>query len=211
MTSKLELFNKALSNVGSGRLLALTDDRNERYELDAVYDGCLVYMLERAGWKFALRSSELTYDPAIDTSFGLTYAYTLPTDFVRIAAISTDEMFNSELMDYRKEAGLIYTNSSIIYLSYVSDGASYGLDLAKYSETYAEALGMWMAYRSVLPISKDRGDRADLLRLFKSTLEDAKRSDAIDERVKWKPEGRWAQARRGGRGRVYTKNGRMSW
>lgn len=209
MTDRLSLYNKALGYVGAGRITSLTADRQERRELDAVYDGCLQYMLERAGWKFALRSSKLDADTNITPSFGLTYAYTLPSDFVRFTAICTDEFFNTEVTDHRKLNGILYTSHSTIYVEYVSNGASYGLDLGKYPETYAEALGAWMAAKAVLPISKDRGDRSDLGKIYREMLAAAKGTDAIDERVKWRPEGSWVRARSLGRGRPYTRNGRI--
>lgn len=209
MTSKLELYNKALGFVGSGRILTLAADREERYELDAIYDGALQYMLELAGWKFALRSSLFVADADIEPGYGLPYAYAEPTDFKRIAAISPDEYFHEELMDYRRENGVLYTSAPQFYMVYVSNHADYGGDLGRYPETYAEALAAWMAVKAALPISKDRGDRAELMQIHARLLAQAKQSDAINERVKWTPEGSWVRSRTLGRGRPYTRGGRI--
>lgn len=197
MTSKLDLYRRAIRFVGSASLDSLSEDRAERYKIDEIYDGAVLEFLELGLWKVALRTSELTADTDTTADFGPVYVYEKPTDFVRLAGIATDAYFRNELSDYLDEAGYWYTDSSIIYVKYVSKGTSYGLNLGAWRETMAEACGAHLALKAVLPISKDRGDRNDLLQISARLLEVAKRIDAVDERVKRKPEGRLVQARRG--------------
>lgn len=211
MTTKLKLYNKALGFVGTQRLASLTEDVTARYELDAVYDDALQHCLEMGNWKFAIRSARLTYDSDLDPGFGLAYGYTMPSDFVRLANISDDEYFRSEIDDYVEENGYWFTDRAQMYVRWVSNGPSYGLDLGKYPENYARVVACHMAIEAALPISKDRGSRADLINEFQAIiLPRAKRLDAIDERVKRKPAGRWSRARfLNGAARVFIRNGRM--
>lgn len=53
-----------------------------------------------------------------------------------------------------------------------------------------------LALRANLPITKDRGTSADLERKFARSLMQAKRVDAVDERIKTKQPGTWTQSRR---------------
>ncbi len=90
----------------------------------------------------------------------------------------------------------------------MSNGANYGLDLGLYPQHYTEALAAWMAYKCVLPISGDRGDRNDILAQHSRALSVSKRLHALSDPVKLKPAGRWAMSRGGGY-RVGFRNGRM--
>jgi hypothetical protein len=186
MATKIELYNQALGHIVTERLHptnGLTEDRKERHELDAVYDKSRAWMLEQGLWKFALRSSQLDYDPNVDTSFGLEYAFAQPTDFVRLANIASDPYFRSEVEDYVEENGVWYSDLQTLYIRYVSSHADYGGDIGLFPENYCVALTADMALRSSLQITKDRVSRNDLM------------LDALDERVKRKPPGRWPMVR----------------
>jgi len=195
MTSKIDLYNLALGTyIGTRRLSTLTDDVPQRYAMDAVYDAGLKYMLKRGLWKFALRSVQLVRDIPLST-FHRQYSYDKPVDFVRISRLSLDVRFTQELMDYREDQTKIYSDNDPIFLEFVSDDEDYGMNLDAYPEAYEQAVASWLAYQSTLEISKDRGDRADLLTLHKQTLDTARRQDAVDEPVKGKPAGRFTRSR----------------
>lgn len=195
MTTKLKIYNLALATfVGTQRLANLTENVASRHALDAVYDSSIQYMLEQGIWKFALRAAQLTKDVTAPT-LHREHAFTIPADFVRLARISSDDRLDAELLDYREANGKWYTNVDPIYVEYVSNDAAYGLDLDLWPANFEQAVASWMAYQSVLDISKDRGDRADLLKLHQLTLNNAKRLDAVDEAVKRKPAGTWARSR----------------
>lgn len=195
MTTKLVLLNLALGTyVGTQTLASLTEDVASRYALDRVYDGTLAYMLELGLWKFATKTAQLTKDVTAPT-LQRAHSFTIPSDFVRLVNIASDESMNSELLDYREQNGKWYTDVDPIYVSYVSNASTFGADLTKWPESYTDAVASRLAYNSVLPINKDRGDRADLLKLHLQTLSVARRLDAVDEAVKGKPPGRWPRSR----------------
>lgn len=202
MTSKLELFNIALGHLGQERLANLNENTHARLELDAVYPAALAAILEKANWKCALRSSELTYDSGISPAFGKPYAIAKPSDFVRLANFSVDPYFQpeGEIQDYEDEGGYWYSNQQIVYVRYVSNGATYGLDIGAWPQRLADLGGLELAQRAAIPISKDRGDRNDMLALSEKQLRVAKILDAIGEPVKRKPAGRLVTSRLGHRG-----------
>lgn len=199
MTTKLNLFNKAAQNLSQERLASLSDDVQVRRELDANYDNILQQALEMGLWLWALRSVNLTYDPSIDTSTfgGLAYGYTLPSDFVRIGAVAIDPYFRNELQDYELTGPgkTLYTNQSAIYLKYVSNGATFGLDLASWPETFADGVGHLLASSVALAVTKSRADQDNEMKLGMQSITQAKVRSAVDERVKQKPVGRLVRSR----------------
>lgn len=206
MTTKLALVEKACRHTGQERPVTLADDTHPLREILAVYDETLAEALEGGLWIWALRTVQITYDPDIDPEFGRTYGYTLPDDFVRIANINNSEIFsaNGELdYDLTGPGHTLYADEASFYLRYVSNDTDYGMNLGAWPETFAEGVGYALAYRSALPIAKDRGDRNDLMTLAERWYGKAKIRNAVDERVKPKPTGRllrsrFANPRRGG-------------
>ncbi|MCO5159624.1 MAG: hypothetical protein M9939_00690 [Mesorhizobium sp.] len=196
MATKLNIYRGALRLLGPHQLASTSDARPERYALDEIYDDAVQHMLEQGLWNFAIRFEPLT-TPATPTNpdTGYDYAFSKPSDFVRLAAISDNASFNGIFEAYSIQQSYIYTNAEEIYLRYVSNDAAYGLDLTKWPQSFAKALEAYMAFESGLPISGDRGNRNDMMGLFKERLARAKTLDAVDERVQWKKPGRWTRAR----------------
>ncbi len=199
MVTKLELYNMALGHLGPVRLgtSGLTENRPDRRELDAVYDGVVQAMLERGLWFFALRSVELEPDTNLDARFGLPYTYSFPEDYVRLRAICSDEAQTSEDTSYKREGAYLFSEHALLYLTYVSNDPEWGLDLGRWPQLFAEAVAAELAYTSGLPITKDMGTKANLFGIKKLALREAQRVDAVDERVKFKPVSSVVRARMG--------------
>lgn len=197
MTTELKLKNLALGTfIGTERLTTLTDDVPARYALDAVYTDVLKLMLKRGIWLFALKTAELTKEVTAPT-YHRQNAYAKPDDFVRLSRIGVDARMDAELMNYRQDGDYFYADQDPIFMQYVSDDSDYGGDLARYPEAYTQAVAAELAYQSLLPISKDRGDRADLYKLKAQALDLSRRQDAVDEPVKSQPSGRLVRSRVG--------------
>lgn len=212
MATKLTIYNKALGHLGPVRLHptnGLTENRVDRRELDARWDGAMQEMLEHGIWRFAIRSFEMTADPNIVPAFGPQFGFDLPDDYVRLHKIATDpELSNEDLTYVREGPKRIFSHNQVLYLSIVSNRSDYGGNLGAYSELYAEAFGLLLASKACVAITQDQNLEAKLLGKFETLyLPRAKRKDAIDERVKFRPVGSWVKSRfaasRGGyRGRI---------
>lgn len=197
MTTELALKNLALGTfVGTERLTTLTDNVPQRYALDAVYAGVLQLMLKRGIWLFALKTDQLTKEVTAP-EFHRQHAYAKPDDFVRLARIGLDARMDVELMNYRQDGDFFYADQDPIFMQYVSNDDAFGGDLERYPEAYTQAVAAELAYQSLLPISKDRGDRADLYKIKAQALDLSRRQDAVDEPVKTLPTGRFVRARIG--------------
>lgn len=200
MATKLAVYNRALRHLGAIRLdptLGLSENRPDRRELDAAWDGTVQEMLEQAVWKFAVRTFAADADPNIVPAFGSRYGYDMPDDFVRFHKICTDEDLINEDTSYEREGpSRIFSVNQTLYLSIVSKDPAYGLNIGAYTEVYATALACLLASNACVAITKDQNLQTKLLKTFETLLlPRAKRKDAIDERVKTKPTGTWVRSR----------------
>lgn len=209
MTTKLRLYNGALAHCSTVRLANLTEDRKERYELDAVYDDTLAECLELGLWKFAKRTVQMFADPDIEPSFGKPYAFPFPEDYVRTIAFCTDEELKVEVEDWQEENEVWYADIDTIYLSFVSNDLTYGGDLGKFTPSYTAFVETRLALKAALPITRDKVTRNDLLQLDQQALRTAKRLDAVDEPIKYSPPGRLVGSRSGFGISPDFANGRM--
>lgn len=214
MTTKLEVYNIAMRYLGAPRLHptnGLVEDRKDRRELDAVYDQSLALMLQEGIWYYAMRTVEITADPDIEPAFGHPYAYAHPEDYVALSKISTDPYLRTEIAEFSNENKVIACAYPSIYMSYISNDANYGLDLGKMGALFVEAWGCRMAMMTGLPVTGRRDDDETLEVKYRRRLDNALEKEAVDQRVKAKPPGRWTTSRGAGRGNVHIRNGRMGW
>lgn len=197
MATKLNIYKGALRLLGPHELDTITDDRAERYQLDDAWDDAAAYVLQEGLWNFAIRSATVTQSGT--PIAGWDYAFTKPTDLVRIAGISNESTFLVGFEDYQDQGGKWYANVDTLYIRYVSNDASYGLSIASWPASFAKAMEAYLAFETGLPVSGDRGNRNDLYQLYKSRLARAKTLDAFDESVKFPPAGRLVRSRYGNR------------
>lgn len=205
-TNQLALYNIALAAVGERALSSLTEAREPRRMLDEIWsrgDGAVKYFLEAGLWNFAMRAVQIDASTSVTPAFGFSYAFDIPTDFVRLAAISAGEYFTNPLTRYEFEGAYIYADVDPIYMRFVSDGADWGNDLAKWPETFTLWAGTWLG----LQIAPRLINEVKLEALEKRTrrlLMDARSKDASQEPVRFAPLSSWARAR-------YGKTGASDW
>ena len=207
---RLALYNAALLLSGEKFLATLSEDREPRRLLDAVWNtNGVQYCLEQAQWWFAMRTVMIDYDPAITPTFGYRKAFTKPTDYISTSAVCQDEYFNTPLTQHAFEIDHWYADITPIYVKYISNDANYGGNLSGWPATFADYVSAYFASRI---ISKLAGDRpAQLAALFgppgqpdkgilNMTLREAKNKSAFTQPTQFMPPGRWVGSRRGGRG-----------
>lgn len=197
-TDRLRIYNGALIICGERTLANLTENREGRYLLDEVWnDNGVRYCLEQGQWKFAMRSSQLVYNPSLSPDFGFKRGFTKPTDWVATSAVCSDEFFKTPLLEYVDEVGFWFSDLDTIYVRYVSDHVAFGGDLAKWTSTFTDYVKSYFASRIVFKISKDTQARNDVFKLAKHNLMVAKNKDAMAGPAKFPPQGNWVQSRFG--------------
>lgn len=154
MTSKLALYNAALREIGSDRIAALTTQAERRYVLDDVYDGVIEQCLEAGQWKFAIRSAEIPASTTVTPAFGYAYAFSKPSDLIRLTAISASEQLEPSLENYRDETGYWYADVDTLYTAYVSSDPTYGLDLSFWTPSFIRFVELSLAERICLRLTQ---------------------------------------------------------
>ncbi|KKM04208.1 hypothetical protein LCGC14_1766550 [marine sediment metagenome] len=196
-TDRLSLYKIALVACGERTIASLSEPREPRRLLDEVWNrgsGVVKYVLEQGLWNFAIRTSKLDSSSSISTSFGYTFTFEMPSDYVRLVELSSGEYFTQPMTRYEIEQASLYADVDPIYMRYISDNSSYGSDLSLWPETVSLWTGHWMGVQ-IAPALKNDLDMDRLERRTRRYLHDARSKDAQQDPTRWPPLSSWASAR----------------
>lgn len=197
---QLSLYNRALTrHLGERKLASLTENREPRRVLDDVWPDAIKYCLEQGQWKFALRTSKLTYSPSVDPEFGYQRGFEKPDDCVRLVKMCSDEYLDQPLLRYAEEANWWFCDLDDIYVSYVSNSIDFGGDYANWPETFARFVALHLADSTGLRITQSERTLENIAKDLKTAKKDALSKDALQGPTQFLPQGSWLNARRGGR------------
>ncbi len=200
MATQILVYNQALRLMGERRLTSTSEARDARYHLDDAYSAALSYCLEQGFWNFAMRAAQLDASDQVEPSFGYTYAFTKPTDWVRTYVLSASEELQPQLLRFNDEAGYWFADVDPLFIKYVSNDTSYGADLSLWPETYTAYVASRLAVMTAPSICTASDTKMDELRgVEKRARVDARSKDAMNEAPAFPPRGSWSTAR-GGQG-----------
>jgi hypothetical protein len=218
-TSRLKIYNGALLLLGELRLNTITEDREARYLLDEVWnDDGVRYCLEQAQWYFAMRSTRLDFNAGIEPAWGYKRAFDKPTDWVSTSGMFVDGFLKEPLLEYVDEAGFFYSDREELFLRYISDDSTFGLDFARWPSAFTDYTKTYFASRVVHKIPSaaakiefllgppGREDKGYLNR----TLLVAKNKAAMTQPTTFPFSGFWTRARHAGANRPYRDGGSIS-
>lgn len=198
-TTRLSLYNGALLEVGERPLASLSENREPRRLLDQAWDnGAVDYCLNAGQWKFAKRTVQIAPETSITPDFGYRNAYEIPSDHIRTCAVCSDEYMQVPLLQYQVEGGYWFADVSPIYVTYVSNGASYGGDLARWPQDFVQFAEAYLAYKIVRKLTQDKNEWDTLYKLQKRRLTEAATGDAMESPTTFPPPGSWVMSRVGG-------------
>ena len=207
MTTQLSLYNDALSSIGERELASLSENREPRRALDRAWTGAIEACLELADWKFAQRTSKLTYEPSFTASFGYQRRVARPDDWVRWSRVCSDERLQVPLLNYEYEAGYLYSDLDDVYVSYVSNGTAYGLDYSLWPKSFETVVSLYLASQIVKRIAQARDQEGDADTRFQKALRSAKNTDGMQGPTKFLPPGQWVTSRGRPRGNSFADRG----
>lgn len=194
MADKIGQYRRALLNLGQERIASLSEASSARYALDDAYDEDTKLCLESGFWNFAMRVVQVDSSASVTPAFGYTYAFTKPTDFIRLLSMSNEETMTAPLMDFVDEPNYWFANTDPLYSKYVSDDTAYGLDLSIWPESFARYHSFQLAVSACKRITGS--DPSDgLEKKLKSALANARSKDAMNEPPKYPPTGTWVRSR----------------
>jgi len=203
MATQLTLYNEALRVLGETRLASIAETRPVRYTLDDVWNGGGVKAcLEQGLWNFATRSVEIAQDSDLTPAFGMRYAFSKPTDYVRTAAVCSDPNFREPVLRYADERGYWFCDLDTLYISYISDASELGSDLTLWTPAFATFAAHYFAKQVAPTFVKDKKRLALIFDQEKKALNMARNSDAMNEPTQIPSPSNWTRSR-------YTSGG--SW
>lgn len=206
MTTKLALYNGALRKIGQPTLTAVTDEGTGRRALDAAYDEVVAYCLERGMWNFAMRFVKLTASSSASTSFGYSYVFDKPDDWVRTAGVTVDDRGNTPLLNYDDMTDYWTADLQTIFVRYVSNDASFGMDLGRWPESFVQYVQTALAVEICDGVTGSDTKKADLTKELRQAFGNASNKDEMNEAVtKFPPTGSILRARGGS---ASNRNGR---
>lgn len=197
-TTKLRVWQGTLRELGLGTISATGGEDLQSLTLAQHYDETVLYCLEQGYWNFATQAVQLATEGGT-VQFGYTYPYPKPAGWRRTVRVAANDRFWPPFEDYEDANNQIHADVNPLYMSFIStDG---GLNLTRWPETFALYVSCELGRRACKQLggSQEVFDRIE--ERTKISREDALSKDAMNEGVRYAPEGRWVQARRRGWGR----------
>jgi hypothetical protein len=205
MTTQLTIYNDVLTQkLGETKLASLSENREPRRILDDIWDsgnGAPKYCLELGQWKFAEKRAKLTGVANTDDALAYRFYYAKPADFVSINIMADDNTYNSPLIDnqYIYSNDKFYSDFDYLFIAYVSNHASYGMDLAKWPPSFVDLVQLRMAYLACNRIVNSGTDKEAIYKQWQEAEKIAKNQDFRHMPTRYPRSGSWVRARRTGR------------
>lgn len=198
MPSKLSVYNAALEVLGERKLASLSENRAPKRRLDSVWDdGGVKACLEQGFWNFAMADSEITHSPSVNPAYGFLYAFDKPTDWCRTFMVSADETYSVQLLEFEDQAAYWWANCDPLYVRYVSNDASYGMDLSLWTESFTRYVAHYFAWRICKSTTGSNTDKDQIEKEANKLLVRAKSTDAMNETTRFPERGTWSTSRLG--------------
>lgn len=141
-------------------------------------------------WTFTIKRASLTsVDLGATPTWGFTYAYVLPGDYLTLWEIQ-DERINND-MDFKVEAGNLLINESSVNIKYISDEE----DVTIFHPVFDEYLALSMAIKLCYSMTQNSGLK-QLLLAEKIDLESSSRFiDSVQSRPDTQYWNEWENSR----------------
>ncbi len=163
MPSSTELVNLALIRVGGERITDLNDQNStEAVIANVIYNNTRRALLRSHVWRFAIKKIELAQ--LVDApEFEFTYAYSLPSDFIRIR-----QVYNPN-SNWQVIGNQIHTDDNELFLEYVADIT----DVNLFDPLFSELFTLKLAYELAYKINADSSIKNQLMQEYQIKLKES--------------------------------------
>ena len=193
-SSVIQVANRALTKLGTARIISLDDDVKAARSIKSCFEDLRDDELRSRRWSFAIKRTSLAAD-AVAPAFGFQYAYTMPSDFLRLDMVNDqypdvqmDNYIGSEVVDYVLEGGKLLTDIAaplkIRYGSVVSDP---GL----WDPNFREALACRIAAELAEDLTQSNPKRELAWKEYDMAIKKAVRIQAIERLPSMPPDNQW--------------------
>lgn len=204
MASKTEIANRALVKLGEARIINIDDNNKPARTLASMWDRVRDAELRKRRWSFSIARTQLAADVATP-AFGYGAQYQMPTDCLRVLAISTFD-FGPDLSDYRGGTGKPYVIEGRKILT-GSPGASAPAgalplryikaveDTTLWDACFIEAFACKLAVEACETLAQSSDKRRLAWQEYKEAIADAVRANAVELPSEAIADDTWVMAR----------------
>lgn len=190
-TTAVEIVNMALTMLGEGHIVSLSDNVKPAREANYIYSTTKDALLGGYNWSFAKTRAALTAS-ATPPAFEYALAYDLPADCLRVLFVG-DYYVGMDLTDYRGAPTELFTiegrqiltdlgtmtppsSDNNINIKYIKQED----DVTKFSANFVSALVAKLAENLAEPLTQSETKRARAESAFRNELRMAIRANAIE-------------------------------
>lgn len=198
MATKLQVWKQALIHLGQATIVTLTDDVEAVNVFGNAWDGVVEEAFNEGDWNAFKKSVALVASATGDVAPGWTYVWDYPTDYMRTIAVSQIGDFRHPFREFLDEGGFLHTNTTPIYLRYISDDKIDNVE--DWPTMFWRYVAMKLAYETCDRITNGATTQDRLQARLQKALRQAKSVDARNENNKVIYPGSWIRSRTSGAG-----------
>lgn len=175
-TTQTSIANSALQFLGYKAISSITDNDRGARAVNRTYTDTKIAELRKHFWNFAIKRASL---PASVTPplFGKSFAYPLPNDFLMLAPRDND--FNPNDSDWQIEGLQIISNQAApLEIRYISND----IPEAQFDACFAQSLAAALAVGICEELTQSNSKLQNVMRIYDSTIKDARRQNAFENR-----------------------------
>lgn len=193
------------ARVGEFAQSDLLKELTARQMLDEAYSNAIAWMIQQGFWNWGQKSVALTHDPSVEPSFGYSFAFDKPNDFVRLVQMSANDLFYPQCEDFIDEGGYWSASFDPLYVIYISNDPTHGANTNVWPRTVKRALEAYLAFE-IAPYMNLPMQRIEMLKQhLLSTMRDARSKDALDHPPGKESPGRMTRSRTVWRGNAWRE------
>lgn len=196
--SVIQVCNRALTKLGSARIVDLLDDSRQARALNAAYEPVRDLVLRTYRWGFALKRALLSAS-ATTPAFGFAYQYVLPSDYLlvdqvgeQMPTVVSDSYVGTEIVDYAIENGRLLTDKAApLALRYIARI----VDPTVWDAHFAEVLACKLAWELCEELTQSDAKRQLAQGEFRNAVAAAIKVNAILRVPTQFADGHWVMSR----------------
>lgn len=184
MASNVEIANRALTKVGTNRIISLDDDTTEGRTVKSMFAIVRDAELRKYNWRFSIKRAQLAALVSAP-AFGFAYQYRLPADYLKVIEVGDfypggdlTDYVGADTSEYAVEGGLILTDyPAPLNLRYVSRVE----DPSLFDSLFVEAFACKLAMEIAEPLTQSSTKRELARNEYRDAIADAVRNNAIEK------------------------------
>lgn len=180
MTSKVEICNVALINLGADTITSLTEDSKEARKCNIIYDVVRKELLRGHPWNFAIKRQQLASEVSTP-AFEYDYQFNLPSDCLRALKVF------DQVSEFKIEGKKIVSDDSTIKLLYIKDET----DPAQFDSNFAYLLSLGIAAEIAYDITGNSQQAALMRSRYTQARREAKQWDGQEGSPQTWEDGTW--------------------